>query len=172
MNRSLICLLAWFAGLALPSLLHAQTKTASIGLTVKVLQGCTAGMADGGSQSFGTLDFGTRYNLSTAVDVVGQQDAGAIRVSCVSGVNYRVLMNAGLHGTVAQRQMLGDSGNQRIDYNLYTDAMFGTVWDDTTGVSATGNGQDQWTRVYGRVPAQATPPAGNYTDSVTVTVIW
>lgn len=59
-----------------------------------------------------------------------------------------------------------------LQYNLYTTAARTTVWDNVTGVSGTGNGADQWNTVYGRVPAQTTPAAGVYQDTVNVTVSW
>ncbi|MCB2813678.1 spore coat protein U, partial [Pseudomonas aeruginosa] len=56
--------------------------------------------------------------------------------------------------------------------NLYSDRPGGIVWDNTTGVAATGNGNDQWYPIYGLVPAQTTPVAGTYRDTVNVTISW
>jgi spore coat protein U-like protein len=49
------------------------------------------------------------------------------------------------------------------------------VWGTTIGtntVSATGNGASQSYTVYGQVPAQTTPAAAVYTDTITVTVTY
>ena len=59
-----------------------------------------------------------------------------------------------------------------LTYNLYSDRPGGIVWDNTTGVAATGNGNDQWYPIYGLVPAQTTPVAGTYRDTVNVTISW
>lgn len=67
--------------------------------------------------------------------------------------------------------MTGPSAAQ-VSYNLYTSATYATVWDNSIGVTGTGNGQDQLLPVYGRVPVQAAPLSGTYTDTVTVTVSW
>jgi spore coat protein U-like protein len=39
-------------------------------------------------------------------------------------------------------------------------------------VAATGNGSAQSFTVYGRVPPQAAPAPGNYSDTITVTVTY
>ncbi|MDG9924075.1 MULTISPECIES: spore coat U domain-containing protein [unclassified Pseudomonas] len=150
---------------------HAVDKTASIGLIVEVLPACYAGSINGGSIDFGTLDFGTHFSLSNSVSKVGQPNAGALRVNCQQNVPYRVLINGGQSGVVASRKLLGP-GAAQLDYNLYTAADYATVWDNSTGVTGIGNGQDQWLPVYGRVPAQSVPQAGNYGDTLTVTVSW
>jgi len=49
------------------------------------------------------------------------------------------------------------------------------VWGNTVGtntVAGTGTGNSQSLTVYGNVPAQATPPAATYNDTITVTVTY
>jgi spore coat protein U-like protein len=62
-----------------------------------------------------------------------------------------------------------------VTYSLYSDSGRATVWGNTVGtntVAGTGNGASQSYTVYGRAPAQTTPAAGTYTDTVTVTVTY
>lgn len=62
-----------------------------------------------------------------------------------------------------------------IGYALYRDSGRTQNWGETVGtdtVAGTGDGNVQAITVYGRVPAQATPGVGTYTDSVTVTVTY
>lgn len=151
--------------------LPAVDKTATIGLSVEVLPACQAGTVTGGGVSFGALDFGTHFALNNTLSKAGQPNAGAVRVNCQQNVPYRVLINGGQSGVVVNRRMLGP-GAAQISYNLYTAADYATVWDNSTGVTGIGNGQDQWLPVYGRIPAQAVPQAGNYSDVLTVTVGW
>lgn len=160
-----------FLLLLTPGMLLAADKTATIGLSVEVLPACQAGTNSGSGVSFGTLDFGTHIRLDNLISQVGQPGAGALRVNCQQNVPYRVLINAGHSGTTSNRQMAGP-GSAVVAYNLYTSADHTTVWDDTTGMSALGNGQDQWLPIYARVPAQSAPPAGSYGDTLTVTVSW
>jgi len=65
-------------------------------------------------------------------------------------------------------------GSGLITYGLYRDAGFTGPWGDTGGTVATGSGSgaDQDLTVFGRVPAQATPAAGTYTDTIVVTVTY
>lgn len=151
--------------------LPAVDKTATIGLSVEVLPACQADTVTSGGVSFGALDFGTHFALNNTLSKAGQPNAGAVRVNCQQNVPYRVLINGGQSGVVGNRRMLGP-GAAQISYNLYTAADYATVWDNSTGVTGIGNGQDQWLPVYGRIPAQAVPQAGNYSDVLTVTVGW
>jgi len=164
------CLIASLLLMA-PAVLPAVDKTATIGLNVEVLPACQAGSSSGSGVSFGTLDFGTHLRLDNLITQVGQPDAGALRVNCQQNIPYRVLINAGHSGTTSNRQMVGP-GSAVVSYNLYTGADYAIVWDNSTGVSATGNGQDQWLAIYARVPAQNAPPPGSYSDTLTVTVSW
>ncbi|EQM69958.1 spore coat U domain-containing protein [Pseudomonas solani] len=152
--------------------IHAASKSATIGIAAEVLPACSAGSTVPATLGqFGTLDFGTHFNLAAQVTVVGTAGAGALRVNCLTSTPYRVLISAGGSGNVNARRMTGPSAAQ-VSYNLYTSATYATVWDNSIGVTGTGNGQDQLLPVYGRVPVQAAPLSGTYTDTVTVTVSW
>ena len=154
------------------TLIAATSKTASIGLTAEVLPACSAGStAPATLGQFGVLDFGTYFSLTALVSVTSQIGNGSLRVNCLLNTPYRVLLSAGGSGSVAARRMTGPAAAQ-INYNLYTSSAYTTVWDNTTGVTGTGSGTDQYLQVYGRVPAQAAPTPGTYTDTITVTVSW
>jgi spore coat protein U-like protein len=155
-----------------PSPLIAATKTATVGLTAEVLPACSAGSTVPATLGqFGTLDFGTYFALNALVSVASTIGNGSLRVNCLLNTPYKVLLSGGGSGNVAARRMTGPAA-ALINYNLYTDATYGVVWDNTSGVSGTGSGTDQYLQVYGRVPAQAAPTPGTYTDTVTVTVSW
>ncbi|MGY4531733.1 spore coat protein U-like protein [Pseudomonas sp. TE3786] len=150
----------------------AGSKTASIGLSAEVLPACSAGStAPATLGQFGVLDFGTYFSLTALVSVTSQIGNGSLRINCLLNTPYRVLLSAGGSGSVAARRMTGPASAQ-INYNLYTNATYATVWDNTTGVTGTGSGTDQYLQVYGRVPAQPAPTPGTYTDTITVTVSW
>ena len=150
----------------------AVTKTASVGFSATLVAACTAGTTTNGTVSFGTLNFGTVSFLSRPVSVAGQQNAGAIQIRCNNGTAWRVGLGGGNSGNTAARYLVGGPSAQRITYNLYTNAAYTTVWDNTTGVAGIGNGQTVYLPVYGRIPAQATPGVGSYSDTVQVTVTW
>ncbi|PTQ67599.1 spore coat U domain-containing protein [Pseudomonas sp. GV071] len=148
------------------------TKSATIGLSAEVLPACSAGStAPATLGQFGTLNFGTYFSLNTLVSATSSVGNGSLRINCLLNTPYRVLLSAGGSGNVAARRMTGPAAAQ-INYNLYTSAAYTTVWDNTTGVTGTGTGADQYLQVFGRVPKQAAPTPGTYTDTITVTVSW
>jgi spore coat protein U-like protein len=117
-----------------------------------------------------TLNFGTRASLGTVVSATS-----SVNVSCSSSTAYSVGLNAGTGpgGSTALRRM--SSGTGSAGYQLYRDAARTANWGETVGTdtaSGIGIGVSQKFTVYGRVPAQANPPPGAYTDTVTVTITY
>lgn len=106
---------------------------------------------------------------------------GSVTVTCnlVLGlsllVGYTIKLSAG-SGSFAARTLR--SGGNAIQYNLYTNAGYGTVWGD--GGAGTGQVSDGYllglanaTRnypVFGRIPARQMVGAGAYADSIVVTI--
>jgi spore coat protein U-like protein len=117
-----------------------------------------------------TLDFGSVGLLNTA-----RNGTSTISVQCVSGTPYKVGLDGGLHSgsDISARRMA--QGTNSVAYQLYRDAARTLVWGNTPGsdmVAATGTGSPQILTVYGQVPAQPTPPAGTYQDTVVVSVTY
>ena len=115
------------------------------------------------------LDFGS-VGLLTGTTL----GTSTIGVQCSSGSAYNVGLNQGINGaTITTRKMA--LGANLIGYQLYSNSGRTTVWGNTVGtntVAGTGNGSVQNLSVYGSVPAQATPTAGTYNDTITVTVTY
>ncbi|GLI95042.1 Csu type fimbrial protein [Methylocystis echinoides] len=159
MKRILTLTLA--AGLAVAGAAPAvaATATANLAVSMSILGSCTV--------TGGALNFGSLSSLSADVDV-----ATTIGVNCSSGTAYSVGLNAGAGAgaTYAARKMT--SGATTVNYALYTDAARTTVWTEASPNMITGSGTGAAVNlnVYGRVPAQAVPGAGTYSDTVTVTV--
>jgi spore coat protein U-like protein len=67
-------------------------------------------------------------------------------------------------------------GSEQVRYQLYQNAAYTTPWGDGTGgtatVTGTGTGTSQAISVYARVLPQATPSAGNYTDTIVATITY
>lgn len=151
------------AGTAVPSL--AGTATSSFSVTATVANSCIV--------SASTLAFPT-YLPTTATATTGST---ALNVTCTLSAPYTVALSNG-SGTGADptagasgRKMTGPS-SALLAYNLYQDAAFTQAWG-STGLylySGTGNGLLQALTVYGRVPASQVAAAGNYTDTINVTV--
>lgn len=153
------------AGMILPwGMANAATDTDTFDVTVTVIAACDISATD--------HDFGTYDALSpTPLD-----STSTISVTCTSGASYSVALSAGTTGggTIADRLMT--DGVNTLDYNLYTNAGYGTVWGDGSGASAevagTGSGASQDLTVYGRMPAGQGEPAGDYSDTVTATITY
>jgi len=143
------------------ALVNAATVTSSFNSQIIIQNSCDIIAAT-------NLDFGTQGVLATNVD-----SASVLLVNCTNGLNFNVGLNEGTTpgGTTATRKM--GSGAETIDYILSQDGGHTTNWGNNVGtdtLSATGTGALQAIAIFARVPAQATPAAGTYTDTVTVTV--
>lgn len=142
---------------------HASSTTSTFTVQVTVTSSCVINSAS-------TLNFGSQGVLTAAVD-----NTSTLQVQCTNTTPYNIGLDAGAGSgaTVAARKMT--NGSATVTYSLYTDAGRATVWGNTVGtdaVAATGNGASQTYTVYGRVPAQTTPAAATYTDTVTLTVTY
>jgi spore coat protein U-like protein len=149
--------------IALGSPLYAATATSTMTVQMTITATCLVNSAS-------TLNFGTQGVLSTNVD-----QTSTIQVTCTNTTPYNVGLDAGTGtgATVANRKMT--SGATTVNYTLYSNSTRTTVWGNTVGtdtVAATGNGAAQSYTVYGRVPTQAAPAPGTYTDTITVTVTY
>jgi spore coat protein U-like protein len=111
----------------------------------------------------------------------GQTGSTNVLVKCTKNSPFTVALNVGntVGDTFAQRLM--GSGANTLQYNLYTTAAFATVFGDgsigTQTVSGTGLGvaTANTVPVFGQLPDNATNQAavaGNYTDTITVTVTY
>jgi spore coat protein U-like protein len=103
---------------------------------------------------------------------------GSIVVQCTLGDTFTIALNGGsTTGTITNREMvIQGGGSSVVHYGLYTSASYATTWGDgVTGGSTVGaatTGANQTFVVYGQVPAQSTPTAGAYADTVTATITY
>ncbi len=142
---------------------QASTSTATIAVSASVLSSCGVTALP---LAFGTYS-PTQSTNSTATTTIA--------VTCTNGTPYNVGMNAGTGtgATVATHKMT--SGSNTLNYTLYQDSGYSTVWGTTIGTNTetgTGTGLVQTITVYGSITALQSVPAGSYTDSVTVTLTY
>ena len=143
--------------------LYAATATTTMTVQMTITATCLVNSAS-------ALNFGTQGVLATNVD-----QTSTVQVTCTNTTPYNIGLNAGTGAgaTVATRKMT--SGANTVNYTLYRNSTRTTLWGNTVGtdtVAATGNGAAQSYTVYGRVPPQAAPAPGTYTDTITVTVTY
>ncbi|CDZ78960.1 putative secreted protein [Legionella massiliensis] len=120
------------------------------------------------------------YNPTSATATTG---TGTVTVTCTAlvanlNVAYQIALSAGSNGTFSARKMI--SGSTLLQYNLYTDSGYTTVWGD--GSSGTSVVNDSYTLlllavirnypVYGKIPGSQVAGAGVYNDTITVTVTY
>jgi spore coat protein U-like protein len=152
---------AWLA--LMSGAAHGTTTTTTFTVQMTITASCVINSAS-------TLNFGSQGVLTAAVNATS-----TIQVQCTNTTPYNIGLNQGTAtgATVTTRKMT-NAGNT-ISYSLYSNAGMTTNWGNTVGtdtVSATGNGAAQSYTVYGQVPAQTTPAAATYTDTITVTVTY
>jgi spore coat protein U-like protein len=140
----------------------AATPATTFSVTATVLASCTV--------SAGTLAFGSY----TPTGGSPADATSTIDVTCTNGTPYTVALDGGsTENNVAARAM-NDPSSHTLSYGIYKDSARTTIWGDGTGStvtqSGTGIGSLQGLTAYGRVPASQFVAAGNYSDTVTVTV--
>lgn len=145
--------------------LHAQGQTATTTFQVKasVQAVCEVTATD--------LDFGTYSSQGSSA----LQNQTTLKATCTPNSSYNIGLNAGTSpgATVTARKMV--QGTQVLNYNLYSDAARSTNWGNTPGtdtVTGVGTGLAVDHPVYGAVPAKQVVPAGNYSDTITVTIYY
>ena len=118
------------------------------------------------------------YDPTAEVD----NDANAtITSTCTRGGAAVITMSqggraqAGSSDAIPLRAMwTGVAAAPQLDYFIYSNSVGGTVWGNTagTGKAITANGSAQTFTAFGRIPKGQTVGAGNFTDSVAVTLTY
>lgn len=152
---------AWAIVMPVPA--AAGTATGTLTVEAGVGTSCTVGNT--------TLNFGGALvaNPASNIDVVS-----AVLVNCTNLAPYIVDLSGGASQSGNFRRMAFSTN--LVTYQLYFDSGHTTVWGGACcggiSVNLTGTGALQSTNVFGRIATGAitTQPAGEYVDSVTVTV--
>ena len=132
------------------------------------------------SCSFITPDGSTLVNFNTVMSLQTNpaDGQGQISFNCspdlLSPVTYQIKVDEGNSGTFTPRQLMHSSG-ATLNYNLYTDFQRTQVLGDGTVGTTTFSGSclllcTRLLTVYGRIPTNQWGPAGQYSDTVTVTL--
>lgn len=164
MTRTSLLAAALFASASLVSVAHAQEASTTFDVLITIESTCSIDTPAATDVDFGAVE-------STATDVEAE---GTLSVNCTPDTSYDIALDGGLNGggDVAARAMSGPGG--LVPYQLYSDAARTVVWGqtvDTDAVTGIGTGDVQEYTVYGLVPS-TNFSAGDYTDTVTATVIW
>ncbi|MDV5140035.1 Csu type fimbrial protein [Chimaeribacter arupi] len=156
------------------------SKSQAFTLSATLVNGCVLGSGSADVSTFGSLSFGTISSLAVPVDAVTSQGSGSIVLKCTPGAPVTLALGNGNNVTgsiAAGRRMLNTATNETLAYQLYQNAARTTVWGNGSNGGTTlvlsANGAVQEYKIYARVlPAATMPSAGNYSDSVLVTVTY
>lgn len=161
LNKKLSILALSLAGLFSLNAQAATSDTFQVRIAITAQCDVTAGSA-------ADVDFGTVSSTATNV-----QADGSFSVLCTPGTNYTLALNSGLNssGPMARRMLHTTLPATYVDYGLFLDTARTNAWGATAPnlYSGTGTGSAQTVPVYGLV-SSANSAAGNYSDTVTVTV--
>lgn len=122
--------------------------------------------------SFGQYD-PIAANVATSLNATG-----TVYTTCSNGLPNTLTLDQGLNAgtgsteTAPVRQLR--SGSNVLAYFLYTNSSRTTAFGNTSGTGAvlTGTGLNASTTVYGQVTPGQNVSAGNYADTVVVTVTY
>jgi spore coat protein U-like protein len=147
----------------------AAAVTSTFQVTATVIKSCTI--------STSPISFGN-YDPTSTTAVLAQ---GNVSAKCTKGTPVTVALDQGLNKTggstaaAPARQMA--NGANLLPYDIYTASGGTTEWGNTTAsepvnqTSISVNTPLVFT-TYGSLPAGTDVPAGNYTDTVTATLVF
>ncbi len=141
----------------------AQTAAATMAVSATVVASCTVTAT--------AMAFGTYTNTALT-------STATVTPTCSNTTPYNVGLDVGTAtgATVTTRGMfVAGTPGVVLNYGLYSDAGFTTVWGPTVGtntVAGTGSGAAQAITVYGQVLAGQLVAPGAYTDTITATVTY
>lgn len=92
---------------------------------------------------------------------------------CTPNSTASILISAGSNGSFSPSRTM--SGSTTMQYNLYQDTYYGTIWGDSGPnafpvVNGTPQNKSFGLSIYAAIAPQADPPAGSYSDVVTITM--
>ncbi|BEN39591.1 hypothetical protein SMKC049_13830 [Serratia marcescens] len=155
----------------------ASTVNDTFLVSAVIAGGCAFGSGSGGGNTnFGTINFGERADVSTNVDVTSTSGAGSLIVTCTPGTAITIALDYGLNGgSSSNRYLINSQGTRTLAYQLYKDSGYSQVWGtgSLANAIATFPATTQTYTIYARLFATSNlPPAGTYTDTVTVTLTY
>lgn len=154
----------------------AVTVTSSFTVNATIQNGCVFGVSSSSSSNMGTLSFGSQSAAATNVDVASSAGSGSVIVTCTPGTSVTIALDYGVNGgSSTQRYVKNTAGTRTLPYQLYHDAARTQVWGTGSlalSIAAFPSATQTYTvyaRYFGATPL---PPAGQYTDSITVSLTY
>lgn len=142
--------------------MNGEEQLSSVSASATVVNGCELINVD-------PMNFGNKSHADGS-QLQGNAVSG-ITLRCPTNTTYTVAIDMGQNRSGSTRRMC-NSNNECVSYGLYQDYSFSVPWDDSanTLTETSTTGQEQAIPVYGQVPPQTWPTAGEYEDTVVVTL--
>jgi spore coat protein U-like protein len=104
-----------------------------------------------------------------------RDSTAVLSVFCDEHSNVTIQLSRGSSPTFVPRTLL--KGAATLNYNLFRDAAYSTIWGDGTGGTSDltvriNRNHTSTFPVYGRLPAGQDASAGTYADTIIVSVIY
>lgn len=115
--------------------------------------------------NFGTYDV---FNSNPTTSI------GGITYQCTGAATVTIDLSRGSANSYTPRHMV--KGSDTLNYNLYLDSSYNTIWGDGTGGSSRygpvtpSSGTSINVPIFGSIPPRQNARVGSYTDTITVTV--
>ena len=95
-----------------------------------------------------------------------------LTIECTKHSAYEIGLSNGANAVGSQRKLKLAGETDTLNYQLYTDNTYGTVWGSSSNTvgSEDATGEDETHTIYGRIDTHQNAPAGDYTDTVTATI--
>ena len=120
------------------------------------------------------LDGGAVYAIGQVIYVCG--NLGELEASASKSI--RIEMTTGSANQFTPRVMLGPVAGQQLEYNLFLDSTFTTIWGqgafgtDVYVDNSPPNRTPVVVPVYARIPGRQDVPVGQYADAVTARIVF
>lgn len=124
-------------------------------------------------QSVPTLGF-PNYDVFASAPTVTSQIA-KIKCAGLGSSDFTVgFGQSATSGTISGRQMAQSAGSGRLNYNIYKDGGYSSLWGDgtagTTPLVVSGGSGNNSVPIFGKIDPGQDAPVGNYSDTVVMSV--
>ncbi|MTD27729.1 Csu type fimbrial protein [Erwinia sorbitola] len=144
--------------------------TANFAVNASVVNGCV--ISGTNTAVFGTLDFGTQPGVGSATANAAYVQSSSIVLACTPGTALSMRIDGGSNYTNTRNLKLAGNTNL-VAYSLYTNAAHTTAIPVGQDMALTlSNANNITLPVYGQLQLSGVNRAGNYSDTLTVTLSW
>jgi len=142
-------------------------------VSATIVAGCAVSGTNTGV--FGTLDFGTHSGVSSTSVSASYVQSTTIILACTPGTTLNMSINGGIHASSNTRHLKIANFSDQITYRLFTNSSHSAASEIpiNQNVAVTYSDSNNITLpIYGLLQLSGVKRAGNYSDTLTVTLSW